>query len=715
MKHQTKQRYPRLSTFIASCVLAISDGLAQTAPKPEESKPEAATTLPEVVVTAESPVRYQERSSSAALFTDTPLIETPFSVSVYNQALMEDQRAFTLKEVLRNDPSIATQMPGGYYGVQNFSMRGFRVDNFNGYRIDGLPMIQTISPVLDDKARVELLKGPAALRFGFMPPGGAINLGRKRPTPEFSASLQFDVDTFGSLYSQLDASDTLAGGKFGYRLVLAADEFDSFYDNAGGDRQMGSLFAQWKPVDEVTFWSSISSQTMTRNGYYGPMITTNGQVLDTGRRTNIMQNWARNDQDLFDVSFGVDIDFNENWKLRASYNYQDTKRYSQITAPYGVMDNGDFTDGALLTRGAVEWQSWGAHVHVEGSFNTGFLEHQLVVGTQYRTYDSYGQRSFPDVGASNAYNLADLPIPTGGPWRTIGGGYSEWGFFATDTVKFDEHWSVLVGGRFGRFDNTYPQDPDSDDTVDSFSPTAALMFSPVKGVHSYFTYTRGMQDGGTARAAAANRFQPLGMQRSEQFELGVKTEWFGGRLSGELALFQIDQDLAVIDPASGIDKFSGLQRHRGLELALRGKITDSLQAGFATMFLDAEQVDTGFAQFDGRRPQYVPEYQVNLWAQLDIPQVPGLSLTANARFVDKQFLDQGQRFATDIYTVVDVGARYRFSTPHADWTIRLGIQNLLDERYYESGETFDLGTAWGGGAVAYGAPVSAVFSVQVEF
>lgn len=711
MRYKPTRPRPRTSAILATCVLAVSHAVAQNAPTPETTAPASGTALPEVVVTAESPIRYQEKSSASAMFADTPLIETPFSVSVYNEELIEDQRAFTLKEVLRNDPSISVQMPGGYYGNQNLGLRGFQVDNFNGYRIDGMPMIQTVSPYLDDKARVELLKGPAALRFGFMPPGGAINLVRKRPTDEFSTSLQFDVDSFGSTYTQLDVSDTVANGKFGYRLVLAGDEFESFYDNAGGDRRMASLFTEWKPVDEVTFWTSIGGQNLSRNGYYGPMITASGRVLDTGRNTNIMQDWARNDQEIFDAAAGLDIKLGEHWKLRTAFNYQDTKRYSQLSYPYDVQENGDFTEGALLTRGPFEWESWGAHLHLEGEFNTGFLQHSLVAGGQYRAYESYGERSFPDVGPNNAYQLNPLPVPAPGAWRVLHSEYDEVGFFLTDTIKFNEQWSVLLGARFGRYNNTNPTDPASDDTVDAWSPTVALMFAPVEQVHTYFTYTRGMQDGGFARRTATNAFAPLGLQESEQFEFGVKSEWFDGRLAGELSVFQIERDLALMDPVTGIDAFNGLQRHRGVELAIRGRITENLQAGFSTMFMDAEQADTGIAAFNGKRPQYVPEYQVNVWANLDIPQVPGLSLNANARFVDKQYLDQGQAFATDAYTVIDVGARYKFTAGKSDWTLRLGIQNLLDERYYETGEFYP-GDA---GYLAYGAPVSAVFSVQVEF
>ncbi|THD03784.1 hypothetical protein B1810_07860 [Panacagrimonas perspica] len=683
--------------------------------RPAPPKVEGATVLPVVIVTANQqaePHQYRVESSSVALFSETPLLEVPFSVGIYNETLIEDQRAFTLREVLQNDPSVAIQMPGGFYGTQNFSSRGFRVDNFNGYRLDGLPVIHTVESSIDDKSRVELLKGPAALRFGFMAPGGAINLVRKRPTPEFSTSLQFDADTFSNLYSQIDVSDTVLDETLGYRLVLAGDDFDSFYDHAGGDRMTGSLYTEWKPSERVMLWTSVGAQDLERSGYYGPMITANGQILDTGVKTNIMQGWARNRHETLDAAIGSDVVINQDWKLRASFNHQDADRESRLSYPYSVEDNGDYTEGALITNGPFKWETQGGHLHLEGGFATGSLRHDVVVGAQYSAYESSGQRSFPDVGPNNAYELNPLPRPDGGPWGTPPGKfeYEETGFFATDTVAFNEKISVLLGVRYGEYENTYADDPASNDRVHAWSPALALMYAPVGNVRSYVTYTRGMQDGGFAKRLAVNAFEPLGVQKSEQWEAGVKGEWIDGRVTGEAAVFQIEQDLATLD-ADGVDRFDGLQRHRGLEFALRGLVTAQLQAGVAAMLLDAEQVDTSDPALDGKRPQYVPAYQANVWGELAIPRISGLSMIANARFVDGQYLDQAEQFDIDNYWVLDLGGRYRFKANATEWTLRLNVENVLDKRYYESGEFY----AGDAGYLGYGAPISATFSVALSF
>lgn len=718
MRNRPTPSFRALMAIGSSVVTLALPARTASAAEETESKSREASALPEIVVTAdqEPPVLYQARFSSAALFSDTPLIETPFSVGVYTEELIEDQRAFTIEEVLQNDPSISLQMPSGFYNNQNLGLRGFRVDNFVGYRVDGLPVTNLVSPYLDDKARVEVLKGPAGLRFGFMPPGGAINLVRKRPTQDFSTSLQFDADSFGSLYSQADVSDTVAEGKFGYRLVLAGDEFDSFYDNAGGDRLLGSLFSEWKPAEGVSIWASISGQDRARNGYYGPLISKDGLVLDTGTDTNTMQNWARNRQESFDAALGADIEFNDDWKLRTSFNYQDVSRASALSYASNVQNNGDFDDyGFLLGDNLQNWETWAIHGHIEGSFRTGAIAHDVVVGAEYRNlHTRFGDRGMPLLGPNNVYDPVFYPRPADPTLSWDSYAYKETGVFFTDTLKFTERFSALLGIRYGAIDASDYWKGALDYQYDqsTWSPTAALMYEPVENVHTYVTYTEGMQDGGlTPFRGVANPYEPLGVQHSEQWEVGVKTEFCDGRLSGELALFQIEQDLGIADPVTNIYSLDGLQRHRGVELAIRGTITEHLQAGAAAMLLDAKQVDTGSALTDGLTPQYVPEYQVNLWSVLDIPQVPGLALTANVRFVDGQYLDQREQFATGSYSVVDLGARYRFNAAGTDWTLRLNLQNVLDEQYYESGEFYP-GDA---GYLAYGAPVSANFSVQVSF
>lgn len=167
---------------------------------------EQITKLPAVLVTAQNEEPGLANTySSAALFGEKPLLDTPFSVSVVGQNTIEEQRAFTTAEVLKNVPSVYVAFPGSSYGYYDtFGIRGFDSHNWYSYRVDGMAFANQGENPIENKESVEVLKGAAALRYGFAPPGGVINYTRKKPTeqPYYAASV--DVNTFGRTLGQVD-------------------------------------------------------------------------------------------------------------------------------------------------------------------------------------------------------------------------------------------------------------------------------------------------------------------------------------------------------------------------------------------------------------------------------------------------------------------------------------------------------------------------------
>ncbi|MDF1826399.1 MAG: TonB-dependent siderophore receptor [Verrucomicrobiales bacterium] len=687
---------------------------------------------------------YGDTSSSTALFGSTPLIETPFSVGVIDQEMIQERRAFSAEEALLYEPSVTRPYGGGFYNRADFSIRGFAPDTLQSYRIDGLPLINMAEPAIDDKERIEVLKGPAGLRFGFVPPGGAINYVRKRPTEELSRSISTDVDTFGGIYSQIDISDTLStgggntsvssaknpwgknasakspvegGGTLGYRFVIAGDNFDSYYDNAGGDRLHGSAFLEWKPNDDVSIWTSISGQNRERNGYGGILVSGTGTVFDTGVDSNLMQRWGHNRQESLDFAVGADIQLDDGWMIRTSTSYGEVDRSGYQSWPGPVIDTGDFADFEWLI-GTQSWEYWSHHTHLEGELYTGPLKHEFVVGGEYRYIGSSRSpepRGSNLIGINNVYNLQDLP-PLGSDPQGSVLNYedTEFSFFATDTVELTDWLSVLGGVRYAEIESKY-LDPVTGAVSSSYhesvlSPTAAVMFEPAEDVHAYVSYTQGMTMGGTAPLMAVNALENMPPIESSQIEVGVKAELLDDRLYGEFAYFNIEQDLEYLND-DRVYTQDGLRVHEGFEFQLRGQLTDSLQAGVSAMILDADQKDTGDPFLNGRIPDNVPEYKATAWLDWEVPQVPGLALSLNTVFVGERFADSYEQFAMDEYFLINAGARYRFETVDKDWTLRLYLENLSDERYFYAG-SFIPGY---NGQLEYGAPVSATFSVQVDF
>ena len=120
----------------------------------------ASTELPATRVEGEADSGYQVRQASVGGFDEAPLLDTPASISVINAALIKDQQARLLSEVLRNDASVGdSYAPIGYY--ENFVVRGFSLNAASSYKINGRTVTSEQNVALENKQRVELLKGLA--------------------------------------------------------------------------------------------------------------------------------------------------------------------------------------------------------------------------------------------------------------------------------------------------------------------------------------------------------------------------------------------------------------------------------------------------------------------------------------------------------------------------------------------------------------------------
>ena len=148
-----------------------------------------ATTLDTIQVTA--PI---VKSTGTATKTDTPLIEIPQSISVISDRQMRDRAIHGVEEALWY--TAGTQ--GGQYGDDSRSdwalIRGFEPARY----LDGLAVVDgawtgdsRIEPY--GLERIDVLKGPASVNYGAMPPGGMLNFVSKRPTADPLREVELQV------------------------------------------------------------------------------------------------------------------------------------------------------------------------------------------------------------------------------------------------------------------------------------------------------------------------------------------------------------------------------------------------------------------------------------------------------------------------------------------------------------------------------------------
>ena len=225
--------------------LATASAMAQQATPGTQSAP----VLEEIVVTADRQDSYSADFVQAGSFRGARQIDTPLTVSVIPEQVLKSQQALNIFDALRNSPGVTSSQtsPTVY---NNLSIRGIPVENRGNYRMNGsLPIVNLIDLPLENKVRIEALKGASALYYGFTTPSGIVNLTTKRPPPELVLSVAVNGNEHGQVQGHVDAGSTW--GKFGVRGNFVHGSVDSGIDNTSGDRSFAALAFQYDATDDV--------------------------------------------------------------------------------------------------------------------------------------------------------------------------------------------------------------------------------------------------------------------------------------------------------------------------------------------------------------------------------------------------------------------------------------------------------------------------------
>ncbi|PJM70465.1 hypothetical protein CV751_09575 [Achromobacter ruhlandii] len=227
-------------------------GAAQAA---AAARPGDARTLPSVeVVGIAQDDGVVPRRSSAATRTDTPLIETPQSLSVITREQMDARNVRSVNEAFRYAPGVATESWGAVTAYDDMSIRGFStgngpVDTFlDGMRLNRGVVFggQQVDPFLLE--RMEVLRGPASVLYGTSTPGGVIALTSKLPREDAVRLIELEGGT--SRYRR--GSFDLGGkaderGSLLFRVVGTAMNSDGQLDGTWLRRRAVAPSLTWQP------------------------------------------------------------------------------------------------------------------------------------------------------------------------------------------------------------------------------------------------------------------------------------------------------------------------------------------------------------------------------------------------------------------------------------------------------------------------------------
>jgi iron complex outermembrane receptor protein len=707
---------PHLKYSILACALMQAFS-AQAQTRAEQP-------ISEVVVTANR-LATSDRASVGG-FSEASLFDTPASIVAIGRTQMQDLSIRSTTEAMRFDASVSDAYNAVGYAEQ-FSIRGFALDNNYSYRKDGFAIPGDTQIPMENKERIEVLKGTAGLTAGIATPGGIVNYVTKRPTDKPLRSATVEVSERGTLYGAVDFGGRFEDRRFGYRINAAAADLHSYVHGANGERQFVSAAFDWQISPDALLQLDMDYQHKSQITAPGFQLIAN-QTLPTGVSAKMLLNdqpWTK-PVDTKDSNLGLRFEYKlaPDWTATVAANKHWFKRDDYTAFPYGCSNEGAGYYPGYCSNGdydVYDYQSvgerktpWGAQAMLQGSFATGALRHALTVGTSYsERHDSFGDYVYDYVGYSNLWNPLVTPQA---PADRVTGPVSERrsdqesALFAQDIVKLAPQLTLHAGARYVKIKRS-EYDADAGATIaseHSFAlPSLALVYNLAREWNVYGSFSHGLQNGDIAPMDTTNEFRMLAPQRSRQVELGAKGSLDNG-LVLSAALFQIRQGLAYTD-ASNTYVSNGRQTHRGVELTAQGKATPALDYSLSLMALNTRQDDTGDATIDGKRVTDVPAFKSTAWVAYAVPAVPNLKLDAVWQYSGKKAFDVENSVFVPGYHVFGAGASYGLKLGANNVTLRARVDNLFDKFYWR-----DVTPALGGYLLP-GAPRTFRVSAQLDF
>ena len=700
------------AALLAVCSTALAQNSAAPAPAPTPADgPTAAPSLRQVDVVestageAATPARRAQSSSRLGL----SVLETPRSVSMIDNELLGQQMATTERDVLRNASGVSTRSE--YYGsYSQFTIRGLWANNTYNFLRDGAKFVHLLDPPLFNIERVEVIKGPAALEFGQVAPGGLVNYVSKRPQADPLRTVKIGAGSHGWRSAEFDFTGPLnADGTLRYRIDGGASRGGSFVDGNTPRKQGVAGSLEWQITPDTVWRAQAETQSIDGTSTSGlavpdPKNPRSADVLPVGAFYG--EPWLNTDGHLRFYSTELQHRISDQLEARVHLSRNETFRNVNLVSPMGPVTNGRVARTYWMAPGQ-KYTSDTALAELRAQLQTGAVKHTVLAGLDWRAIAGfYGARTTGNLGAIDLYNpVAGLvpPVASTGVGR-LSSDARNTGVFVQDRLTLGD-FGLLLGLRHDRFKDAYTT-PVTD--LSQPQPTAALSWEVRPGSMVYASYARSFQ-ANTGTLLWGDRAAPP--SEGKQLEVGWKQEWLNQRLMTTVSAFDLQLTNApATDPQHpGYSVLTARQRIKGIELELQGRITPGWTVTAQTSFQNPKVLaDTIAGANVGNRVALATRRTASLWTQYRLPQLPGLWVGGGLVHQGDKFTANDNKWRVPGYTVVDLAVGYQFA---GGVRAQMNLKNAANRRYYLDGTA----TAAGFGAVTPGEPRSLQVALDYSF
>ena len=713
---------PRLSVLVPSLLGLAVGGYAAETP--------AATTPPATTATQGGPIEvsadheHKDLKTDQAVGTklDLSLKDTPQSVTVVPEALIDSTGAFSLRDTLRNVPGVTIAAGEGGVTGDSLYIRGFtaRKDIYrDGMRDNGQYFRDNFN-----LQSVEVLKGSSAALFGRGSTGGVVNQITKKPSDNTTAELNLTGGSFGLLRAaagvggQLWHNDSV--GVDG-RLDAYVHSSDSFRDDQHVTRWGVAPSVDVKLGERTDLLLQYFHQREDSTMDYGiPMYQ--GRPADVPIET--YYGWK---DDSFQ-EFTVDqYDATITHKLSEGAQVSNQTRYATYDRYYRVETLGtvNYTTNQVARAQALRENNQDNLLNqTELRLKGAIADHkaQLITGLELGQENYYfkGKNATLTPLAANVsvFNpQSDSSTGAARPNDFSGPLASDYGttvdtvaLYAMTVVDIVTDLKAVLGLRWDQAKTDYsnhlgvtpPAQQKYDSSDRMFSPRAALVYAPSEALSVYASYGTAFNPSSEDYSLGGNTLdangQPPEPEKTQNYEIGSKVALLDDRLGLGVALFRIDKvNARSVDPNNNITVLDGKQRTDGIELEATGALTDRWRVFTGVAFMHGKVIESKSVNapwysttaipvslpIEGMDTINTPRASGNIWMIYDLGA--GFSIGGGMYAKTSTYTDTSNSTVLPGYARFDATAGYETRAQGVNWKAQINVANLFDTIYWDSG------------------------------
>jgi len=546
-------------------------------------------------------------------------LDLPQGVQFINEQVIEDQQVNRLSDALKNANGVAMGSNRGGLN-ENFFARGYSLGSNNIFK-NGIRTNNAVSIEASTLESVEILKGSAALLYGGVSGGAVLNVVTKKPRFDYGGEVSFRAGSYELYKPTVDVYGPISKN-VAFRVIGTYENAQSFRDHVSNERTYinPSLLIKAAEKTEIEVNGDYLKGNNTPDFGIGSVA---GKIdKSIGRNRFFNTPWAHNNFEQSNIQAAVNHAFNEHWKLNVSGGLQFYNRDYFGAERIQILENGDLPIALNKTRSKEH--TFNEQANLTGKLYTGGIQHTILVGADAdqsdvtnKTFDISTDGNKTSATGASVYDLINIygpdemrsDIPNAPFKQSTATSVYRYGAFVQDLVELTEQFKVLAGVRW-----TYQKTPYSVVTdaqgnqqesvikdqqgnelgakVDkAWSPKFALIYQPIKTSSIYVSYANNF----TSNTGYDKNYTPMGPSIIDQYEAGIKNDFYQGRLSVNLTGYRIvnnrfAQTIILEDgtvPDANMKEFTGKTASDGLELDVTGTLAPGLNilAGYSYNFM----------------------------------------------------------------------------------------------------------------------------------